>query len=50
MCACMCIFESQNGNSALEVWGAVGLPSFQEGDEDKEAFKAHVETLFADVL
>ena len=43
----------QSGRSALQVWG---IPSDQRDqdavveDEDKEAFKAHVEALFADVL
>ena len=43
----------QSGRSALQVWG---IPSYQRDqdavveDEDKEAFKAHVEALFADVL
>ena len=43
----------QSGQSALQVWC---IPSDQRNqhavveDEDKEAFKAHVEALFTDVL
>ena len=44
-------FASQDGKSALQVWG---IPSDQRDqdveveDEDKEAFQAHVEAVFAD--
>ena len=43
----------QSGKSALQVWGISSSQGNQDAevdDEDKEAFKAHVEALFADVL
>ena len=48
----LCIW--QFGKSALQVWG-ISLNYWQDQhaeveDEDKEAFKAHVEALLADVL
>ena len=44
----------QSGKSALQVWG-ISSNYWQDQDaemedEDKEAFKAHVEALFTDVL
>ena len=46
----------QDGKSALQVWGGQfwDSPWMKKDeaaeDEDKEAFRAHVEALFADVL
>ena len=56
--ACFCVLLNshsfhQHDKSALQVWG---IPSDQRDqdveveDEEKEAFRAHVEALFADVL
>ena len=43
----------QSEKSALQVWGIPSDERNQQAeveDEDKEAFKAHAEALFADVL
>ena len=46
------IFFSQRGHSALQVWGISVWASCDPlvEDAEKEAFRAHVEALFADVL
>ena len=43
----------KNGKSALQVWGIPSVQRDQDAvveDEDKDAFKAHMEALLADVL
>ena len=43
----------QSCKSAVQVWGIPSYPGGQQPeveDEDKEAFKAYAEALFADVL
>ena len=43
----------QGGHSALQVWGISEWQADQDTvveDEDKAAFSAHVDTMFADML
>ena len=62
LCACLCpalgmsyvdLLLGQRGKSALQVWGIVHGDKDDFAvveDEDKEAFRTHVDVIFADVL